>query len=280
MASLPPLDTPLASTLPTLESLARQGHPRAACRLAAELERCAALPVAQHQHDRWLAERRQALELARVGENAAAARDFAAAFEAELARREGVLAEMERHCAGVPETPVTARLERWRTAARLGDPTAIRQYAGGRVFSWADIVENAAAIPDYRREAGPMLQALARDGDLEATLLLAAAHSPLRDDWRGLLAQVMGSDGARSLALYRRALAAASGVDAHRARTLVSDISQQIEQLEHALTPEELQRARQLELDFDTWAPVDPAPAAERPIGAFGSLPPAPPAAC
>ena len=63
--ALPRLDAPLATTLPELRRLAGRGHARAACRLAAEIERCATVSALRQEHDLWLAERGRALELAK-----------------------------------------------------------------------------------------------------------------------------------------------------------------------------------------------------------------------
>jgi hypothetical protein len=279
--ALPELDAPLATTLPELQRLAGSGHPRAACRLAAEIERCATVSALRQEHDRWLAERGRALELARRVDDPGAAQRFDAEFQAQLARREEVLRGISAHCATVDVAAPLDRIARWRAAARLGDPTAIRQYASGRVFSWGDIVATSAALPDYRREAEPMLLSLAAAGDLEATLLLAAAYSSLPSSSRSLLGQAVTPDGARSLALYRRALAAVREVDSHAARTLASDIGQQLDQLENNLPPEALQRAGEWQAETGAqWAAADPVDVGRRPITALGTPRPAPPAAC
>lgn len=279
--ALPALSTPFATSQQELERLADRGHSLAACRLAAEIERCAAVPVLVQEHDRWLAERGRALELSRRDDNPNAARNFSAEFEAELARREQVLAGIGAHCAAVDVAAPIERINRWRAAARLGDPIAIRQYASGRVFSWSDIVSTSTALPDYSREAEPMLLGLAATGDLEATLLLASAYWPLPSSHRSLLGQVVVPDGARSLALYRRALEAVRQVDSHAARTLASEIGQQLDQLENNLPPDAQSQAVAWQLETGAqWAKVDPGEIGQRPIAAFGTVRPAPPAAC
>lgn len=278
--TLPSLDAPLAKTIVELEQLAHSGHARAACRLAAELERCASVPVLRQDHDRWLAQRRRALALVSRDGTPEEIQQFGKVFERQLRRREKVVYGAIAHCRGVQPVSALERIQHWRRAALLGDATAIRQYGSGRVFNWGDILDTSAALPAYRAEAEDMMTSLARSGDLEATLLLAAAYSPLSVQWPSLLSQVVEHDGARSLALYRRALSAVRDIDSHQARKLESDISHQIDQLENNLSPQDLHRAVPLQIQLrGQWIDIG-APSLRRPISVLGSVIAAPPAAC
>ena len=279
-AALPPPDVPLAQAHPTLETLARAGNAPAACRLAAEVEICGDLPVRRQDHDRWLAERGRALELVTMDGPAGAATDFERVFEAQLEHRTQLLDRFSRHCTGAPIATARESIANWRRAALLGHPTAVKQYASGRVFGWDGILETAPLLPRYRAEAESMLEQVARQGDLEATILLARAHSPLPAQARSLLAQVVEPDGARALALYRHAYAAVAQVDSHDARTVGSDLSRYIDELEHALPPDARARAALVEADLraDWGDPEVPAEFNDR-IG-HGSAQRASPADC
>lgn len=253
---LPALGTPLAVSLPELKRRAAAGESPVACRLAAELGMCRGLRSHREDHERWLAERRLALELSTAGKDQAAAEGFSRVFEQELELRERRLQARERHCAGV-EPPTGAELAaRWRHAARLGDPAAMRHYASGRAFGWGSILDGAALFPQYRQEAEDMARERVRAGDLAMTLQLAAASAPLTSRTRSLLGQVVAEDVALSVALYRVALAALETVDSHNARRVATDIRGQLDLLEGDMTPDQQRHARALQVEAQAWSPV------------------------
>jgi hypothetical protein len=254
---LPALDAPVARVLPELERRAAAGEAAAACRIAAELQSCGGLALQQQDFDRWLGERRRALELSVNGADPEAARVVNETFERELALREQQLARAGSHCEDVPPPAALDQIQRWRNAARMGSATAMRQYASGNVFRWSTILETAPALAAYRAEAEPMALAMARSGDLEMNLLLAAAYSPLPSRSRSLLGQAVQRDGAKSLLMYRRVLAHLQAIDSHEARRLATDIGNQIEQLEQSLPDADRARATGLERETTgQWRPL------------------------
>lgn len=254
---LPALDAPVARVLPELERRAAAGEASAACRIAAELQSCGGLALQRQDFDRWLGERRRALELSINGANPESTRVFSETFERELAVREQQLARAGRHCEDVPAPAALDQIQRWRDAARMGNATAMRQYASGNVFRWGTILETAPALAAYRAEAEPMALAMARGGDLEMNLLLAAAYSPLPSRSRSLLGQAVQRDGAKSLLMYRRVLAHVQALDSHEARRLATDIGNQIEQLEQSLPDADRARAADLERETTSqWRPL------------------------
>lgn len=253
---LPALGTPLAVSLPELKRRAAAGESPVACRLAAELGMCRGLRSHREDHERWLAERRLALELSTAGKDEAAVEGFSRVFEQELELRERRLQARERHCAGV-EPPSGAELAaRWRHAAHLGDPAAMRHYASGRAFGWGSILDGAALLPQYRQEAEGMARERVRAGDLAMTLQLAAASAPLTSRTRSLLGQVVAEDVAWSVALYRVALMALETVDSHNARRVATDIRGQLDLLEGDMTPDQQRRAQALQIEAQAWSPV------------------------
>ena len=271
---LPPVRAPLAQSLPELQRRAAAGEGDAACRIATGLAQCIGLEFRRQQHDRWLAQRRRALALVMHGnpEKEETAKIFSASFERELAIRERPLNGLGEYCRDVP-VPTPAQLAAaWRRAAQLGNPAAMRHYAGGGAFSWWSILDTAPLMPTYRAEAEAMALSLARRGDLETTVMLASAYSPLPGQTRTLLGQVVAEDGARALMLYRRVQAALQPLDTHEARSLSKWIGIEVEQLEYHLP--EAERARAAGLlwpDAAEWSDVqvDHVP---RNLGAQGSM--------
>lgn len=253
---LPALDIPLANIMPELERRAANGESPAACRIAAELGRCRGLRAGREEHDRWLASRRIALELAVAGRDAQTVAAFNRVFNQELDLRESRLRALEQHCENV-DLPTGAELTlRWQRAARLGDASAMRHYASGRAFGWGSILESAQLLPQYQQEAERMALELVRAGDLAMTLQLAAAAAPLASRHQSLLGQVVDEDTALSVALYRRTLAALEVVDSHIARRVATDIRGQLDLIEGGMTPHQLQRLKALEAESGSWQPV------------------------
>ena len=269
---LPPMRAPLAQSLPELQRRAAAGEGDAACRIATGLAQCIGLEFRRQDHDRWLAERRRALAMVTQGDNRdEMAKIFSASFERELALRERPLNGLGEYCRDVVLPTPAQQAAAWRRAAQLGNPAAMRHYAGGGAFSWWSILDTAPLMPTYRAEAEAMALSLARRGDLEATVMLASAYSPLPGQTRTLLGQAVADDGARALMLYRRVQAALQPLDTHEARNLSKWVGIEVEQLEYHLP--EAERARAAGLlwpDAAEWSElqVDHVP---RNLGAQGS---------
>lgn len=236
---LPSRDIPLRDALPQLRQLANEGNSQAACRLAAENQRCSGLALSEQEHDRWLASRRRGLDALAVSADAEQLAGFSSVFEAELAQRESRLQQWRAHCDGIKPPNALGQVNEWRQAALMGDPTAVRYYASGSIFNRSNFVDTAAAIQSYRLEAEAMAIDLARQGDLEMILVLAASYSPNPAQFKPLLAQVVEPDAAMSWALYQRAINALGVRKDNEALTLAATTRFQLELLEQGASPEQ-----------------------------------------
>ena len=168
---LPPADAPLATILDDLERRARAGDARAACRLAAEIGRCAALP-------RRLASVNPAPQVTvPPGNNPADARqieryiDFAARQQIELERDQAL-------CAGVPRERLRDASPWLLAAARGGNPTAIAVFASG-FWTLTDpyALRHAEVLAAYSREAERMALSLVEAGSPEMVRPLGMAYA-------------------------------------------------------------------------------------------------------
>lgn len=255
---LPALGAPLADVLPELRRRAAAGEPGAACRLAADLDSCRWLRARREDHARWLAERRQALELQGVGGSAESIAEFTRTFDQQVEQREAGLRGHEARCAGVP-APTEAELVRhWAQAARLGSHVAMRHYASGQAFQWSGILDGANELSAFRSEAPAMARALAEAGDLPMTIHLAGALAPLSSRTRTLLGQAVAEDPVMSLALYRRALDALVGLDSGTARRLADQVRQRIDLVEQFMTPDQRADAGRRQAELAQWRPLRP----------------------
>ncbi|MCS3810156.1 hypothetical protein [Xanthomonas sp. 4461] len=197
---LPPLGTPLRSVFADLRRRAEMGDPRAACRLAAESQRCDNLheQVASYDEQLWKLEQGRRT-------TSAAERAGLPAREASLEAIGDSLLTVVKDCEGAPQLSSAERVSLWRQGALAGQPAALANYAVGNAFKFRDLLEVVPELERYRREAEGMALQAAAKGDLRTSLVLAAAYSPRRDSGgRIFLAQVVKPDMARSLALYRR----------------------------------------------------------------------------
>jgi hypothetical protein len=192
---LPPPGAPLAGILDDLERRARAGDARAACRLAAEIGRCAGLA------------RRQALPTplqypaASPGGNPVDDKqleryvDFAARQQLELERDETV-------CAGVPRERLRDATPWLLAAARGGNTAAMVVYVSGM---WTAVdpyaLRHADVLAAYSREAERMALALVEAGSPELVRSLGMAYAG--GAAHGALGSVVEPDPVRGHALLR-----------------------------------------------------------------------------
>lgn len=271
IAALPPVGAPLGGALPALRSAADAGNREAACRLAAELQACGRLGAMVQDHGAWLASRKRGLEVVSLTATPELVEEFSTQFDAELDSRQRRLDRLQRHCEGVTPPDAGEVFANWRRAALLGDAVAIRHYTAGSVFRWGNIVETAPFLPTYKGEAEALALSLAQKGDLEMTIVLAAAYSPISSASKPLLSQVVTPDPAMSLALYRRAQDALAQVDAHEPRNLATAIGLQAELVEQVASDEVLRKAQARSVELDAaWKPV--VPVARKYPNAYGEL--------
>ncbi|WP_155274046.1 hypothetical protein [Xanthomonas arboricola] len=237
-APLPPADMPLRQIFNDLSRRAEQGDPAAACRLAIELDRCDAVQQQLATYDELVWRAQRAHERKVVTTNATT--DFDAWNKMLDGMATGLIKAADR-CEGVRQVSVAERVALWRQGALGGNPGALAHYAVGNAFRRRDTLELLPELQRYRKEAESMaLQAAAR-GDLQTSLALAAAYSPRRDTGeRFFLAQVVQTDLARSLALYRRGSQQLPATAGPRSREVIDD---NIAWLQEHATASDLARA-------------------------------------
>lgn len=170
---LPPLETPLRLVVDDLRRRAEAGEAPAACRLAAEFERCQSLR-AQVRRQRSSRERMEArVDRASEQEIENVARALAG-MDGTLAAR---TADLE-HCAGTQEPDAGQRARYWRNAALAGHPAAMRHYAIGNAFRFRDLMSAVPELEIYRREAESLARRAAGAGDAAMIHALAMAYLP------------------------------------------------------------------------------------------------------
>ncbi|NIK41457.1 hypothetical protein FHY12_003832 [Xanthomonas arboricola] len=233
---LPPQGTPLRSVFADLRRRAEMGDPRAACRLAAESQRCENLheQVASYDEQLW--------KLKQAGRTASAsARAGLSSNETALEAIGDSLLNQVKDCEGAPQLSSAERVALWRQGALAGQPAALANYSVGNAFKFRELLEVAPQLERYRREAEGMALQAAAKGDLRTSLVLAAAYSPRRDSGdRVFLAQVVKPDISRSLALYRRGGQLLPAKSPAQTRSVIDD---NIAWLQQRASPAELARA-------------------------------------
>lgn len=250
-APLPSLAAPLALIAGDLKARSDAGDPAAACRLAAELAYCSARDMHRADFDRWLAERQTALASIVDPE---VRRSAAVNIEREMTLREGMLDQLTRHCEGGPAATPNDIAAQWRRAALLGSPAAMKQYASGNAFRWSSLMDSLPLLATYRGEAEAMATQVARTGDGDMLLAMAAGYDPLPSPSRSLLAQSLSPDGPRALAMYQRAHAALDGRPEETMTIVRRQLAARMSSLEAVLSPADRARADQLlKEDMATW---------------------------
>lgn len=226
---LPSIDAPFASTAGELRRRADAGDPKAACRLAAEVDRCSRVKeqiVALDARMRRMQDNPQANQRQRRGGPV----DLVGAGERMLAE--------DARCQGAPELAPMEKYGYLRQAALAGHIPAMVEYATGNVFRMRDTLESLPALATYRVEAEALARRAAASGDAGAMMALASAYSPDRNEGRpGLLMQVVKPDAAESLALYlqlQQQLAGETDAGSTRMRRFVE---QQVSRLQELATP-------------------------------------------
>lgn len=240
---LPPLGTPLRAIFVDLRRRADMGDPRAACRLAAESQRCENLYEQAASYDEQMWQLDRARRTASVAEQHAVA-----AREASLkAIGDSLLGALEQ-CEGAPRLSPAERIALWRQGALAGQTAALANYSVGNAFKFRDLLEAVPELARYRREAESMALQASANGDLRTSLVLAAAYSPRRDSGtRIFLAQVVKPDVARSLALYRRAGELLPAKSPAQTRVVIDD---NIAWLQQHASPADLTRADALVMQW------------------------------
>lgn len=193
---LPDLSTPLRAALSELRRRADGGEPAAACRLAAEMEFCEDI--------------RRRLDDAATNLNLGSSSSRSLSAKQQEMRRNMLQRETERserllqesaHCEGVPAFSSRERVHYWRSAAMGGSLAAINYYVTGRPFRPENRLADLDALRQFQHEAATIAERGAASGDIQTTIALAEAYSPLGKR-RSLLSQAVAPDASKSLALW------------------------------------------------------------------------------
>lgn len=194
--ALPPLDMPLAGILADLEKRALAGDARAACRLAAELSRCATLP-----------RRRETASMFDPATMAGAADLPAQDRERQIdmaARMEYAVERDATRCVGI-DREKSRQAPAWLyRAARAGHLPSMSAFAGGAWLDDPAVVHHPALVEAYRTEAAAMAEAALAAGDRGMLLALGSAFAGAA--MRSRLAEVVEPDPVRGHALLRLAV--------------------------------------------------------------------------
>ncbi|ATE72257.1 hypothetical protein [Lysobacter capsici] len=288
---LPSLDTPLRLVLPELQRRAAD-EPAAACRLAAEMEYCDGLRQRLSGAENNLDNLERQLE--RMPNDTAQQREQRQRMADGYQSMTEKLLSQSEHCAQVPPITPEQRTAYWRRAALAGHPAAMRHYASGNAFRFAQLLDNLPALAVYRNEAESVARTAAQRGDSRMLASLAYAYSPGRDGGRrSFLSQAVQPNPVESLSLFlqlrdalpapqpgatpepvspgggwrggggRRGFGAGGGLPPREA------IDAQISALSRDLSPEQASQARERAAErAQSWtAPV----AANAPVGAGGA---------
>lgn len=192
---LPSPDTPIASILADLERRARAGDPRAACRLAAELGRCATL--ARRQASAFQPQQALIQPGTAQPDPAQVERfvDFAARQQVELERDQAL-------CAGVPAERLREATP-WLYAAARGGSEAARVVFVTGAWTMVDpyAMRHADVLAAYSRDAERMALASVEGGSPEMLRMLGMAYASR--DSRHALGGVVDPDPVRAHALLR-----------------------------------------------------------------------------
>jgi len=200
-ASLPDIGTPLRQIHDDLVRRAADGDARAACRLAAEHERCEsnrlqlrAIESQEEQQARWLDGQREIPEQIRARVEQQRKR-----FESQRV----TLGQALVACEAAPQLSPDARARYWRQAALAGHVPSMRHYASGSAFRLHDLMDALPALQTYRREAESIAVRAATGGDVVSMYALALAYANYENGRRrSFLAQSITPDLPHALAWF------------------------------------------------------------------------------
>ncbi|MCL1550192.1 hypothetical protein [Xanthomonas nasturtii] len=275
-APLPPVDTPLRQVFDELSRRAKAGDSAAACRLAAELERCDGIQerLAGYDDQVWRLQRAEEKNDVEVAD-----REGRAAWKRMLDSMAPGIVQAAERCDGVRQVTAAERVALWRQSALAGNSGALAHYVVGNAFRRREMLEVLPELQRYRKEAESLALEASAQGDLQTSLVLAAAYSPRRDTGEKLfLAQVVKTDLASSLALYRRGIQLLPATATPRSREM---IEANLAWLQRQATPADLARADVLGQQWAmTWAANPPAGLAKVTVNENGTVTAIDPAQC
>lgn len=272
-AALPAPGTPLVQIHDELVKRAAAGEARAACRLAAEHERCEmervhlrALVAQQVQHEN------------RAWHNGGPPPEEVQLHITQMREQQQRQIDDKQasvdQCDAAPPLSPDARARYWRQAALAGHLPSMRHYASGNGFRWHDLMDALPALQTYRREAEGIARRAAMQGDAASAYALAMAYADSDGGhWRPFLAQATTPDLTQAL-MWFSVLARHPDIarlpDGHPAAL---NVARQLATLQAAATPAESARAARL----SEAVALPRAPSAQaqlRPDGGFDDIAP------
>lgn len=237
-AVLPPPDTPLANMIGDLEQRARNGDVRAACRLAAELSRCASL--AQSRAIRGVIDPTRRAGSAPSNPGIDMQVDIAARLDLQIEASEKV-------CAGISREQTRAAVPWLYSAAQGGIPSAQASFAGGGWAMQSGIVHHPEMLSHYAADAQRFAESAIAAGDLSMMADLGLALSGIEGTVflgaGGMLVEVVKPDPVRARALL---LALTQENAMLRERALVRETTPQVPR--GGLSPEQTLQTLSAEL--------------------------------
>lgn len=244
-APLPEANAPLLHIHQALVQRAAAGDARAACRLAAEHERCEtaradvrAFALEAAAHSAFIARRTSQFP------NAS---QRAAEMNAHLERLIEEQHALAAACDAAPPLSPAARARYWRQAALAGHLPSMRHYAVGNGFRYHDLMDALPALETYRREAEAMALRAANAGDLVSAYELAMAYANVDGSRRRtFLAQTITPDLPRALGWFS-VLARHPTVAGLPARhPIAANVARRHAELQSAATADEVAEADRL----------------------------------
>ena len=167
-AALPPTTSPLVEHIDELETRAKRGDAKAACRLALDLELCAQRQMLEDSEEFFI---RAAAKFGNSSTDARTAEVIQSTAE-RLARANAV-------CEGLPEERVSQRWRDLLRAAELGVPDAVAGFAGETPLSQEQFLDQLDGWNAFKNDVPAMLQRAALAGHPSSMYLLQRIYAGL-----------------------------------------------------------------------------------------------------
>lgn len=156
---------PLRDRFADLDAAARAGNARAACDLAAELDRCAKVEAFQRANP-------TEDQVTRLAQRGIEPDDLQTKIDALVARDE-VLGRVSTHCAGIPREVLRTDADYFAMAASAGHvPSQLRILGGGHLHA-AAVLRDPTLLDDYRANAATYFNNVVQAGELDLLRLVA-----------------------------------------------------------------------------------------------------------
>jgi hypothetical protein len=244
-ALLPARDAPLASVIADLEQRARGGDARAACRLAADLSRCALLPRRR--------EFRAMIDPLRDGGDRGSRRGGAVDWQIDTAARLDVtLEDDERLCEGITREQSRRSIDWLHRAAQAGHVPSMAAFGSGNWMSTEPaFIHQPELVAAFARDAARMAAAALDAGDRSLLEPLGLAYAG-RGSLVGPLGELIEPDPAKAHALLQLASESADAAPSRgrgrggrrMAQGVLAELDASLDPAQRAASQTELARLR------------------------------------